>query len=200
MNNNITGAASFVGGGRDNEITGADYAAIPGGYDCRLNASTADYGTCFGLNAQPHSLMNLCHGSGQFSTRGDAITEEFTVRRQITHVANTWYDLLWDGSTGSYTPSPDRTDCLWNIYVQIVGLTAGAAKRWAYNIKGLVVNDGGSTSILVQSKTVLYESDTSYDVQLATTGFSRLGVQVRTTSATDTIKWVARGQVASVEQ
>jgi hypothetical protein len=124
-------------------------------------------------------------------------TMVFTLRRAITHVANTWYDLY------HYTTTAQQIipiNAAWNVFIQIVGLTANAAKKWAYNIEGAVVNDGGTTSILYQNVTTLYESDNTYDVQLAIYSFLTDGmkIQVRTTDSTDNVYWFARMQVAQV--
>jgi hypothetical protein len=152
----------------------------------------------FGLEANGVGY-GLTHASGQFTIRGDAQTSVWTMRRSITHVANTWYTLYTDGSSARLTMP---IDSLWLVYVQIVGQTSGAAKRWAYNIEGLAMNDGSVTSILTQSVTTLYESDTSYEVQLDFWGGPTDGmdVEVRTTSATDTVRWFARVQTTIVEQ
>jgi len=190
-NNHIQSSYSFIGGGQDNYAN--TYAAVFGD-DCR----TYNLGLAFGLETSGIDA-GISHASGQFATRGDAKTEVWTWRRAVVHVVDTWYDL--NSSGGNFGPTT-TTDTIYHLFIQLVGQTSGAAKRWAYNIEGVILNDNSLASVLTQSITTLYESDASYEVQLAVwTGVGDyMRLQVRTTSATDTVRWFARVQAVILEQ
>jgi len=198
--NSITGGSgigqySFIGGGFSNNIS-SDYACIPGGYDNDIGINK-DHSMAIGKEAFVQQPGGLWHSAGKFATAGDSQLSEHVLRREVTHVANTWYEL-WEDGTSTNLWNPLYT--VWNVDVWIVGLTSGAAKRWAYRIRGGFLKWAALNCIVLpgQSVTVLYESDTSYEVRLVALASFNPAVQVRTTSATDTVKWVSRVSVTSV--
>lgn len=171
---------SVISGGRNNEISGTRYAAIPGGYQ----ASADHYG-------------EIAHAAGQFATVGDAQAMEFVARRQVTHSDTNWYTLWLDGASLLMT-IPNNG--LWNVSVKISGLTSGAPQRFAYNLVCSIYNDGGTTTLGSSATTTLLESDANYDARcLADNTNDALLVQVGRSAGTNyTIRWVATVEIAQV--
>jgi hypothetical protein len=195
------GQYSFIGGGQSHSI-GADFACIPGGFDNTIIASSAarDYSMVIGKEGNAEGYGGLHHSAGKFATGGDSETRVHVLRREVTHVANTWYTLYTNGTGGSTGNLQMPLYSVMNVDVFIVGLTAGAAKRWAYRIRGGWLKWSALATAVIpgQSVTVYYESDATYEVRISVAGAFNPTIDVRTTSATDTVKWVARAAITSV--
>jgi hypothetical protein len=137
--------------------------------------------------------------NGVFAALGDARGSRLTMRRAISsHTNTTWYDLWRDGVSGELAVAADT---LWQFEALVVGLTSGAAQRWAYRIVGAIVNDGGSTSLVgTPTVTTLSESDAAYDCQaVADNTNDALDIQVRRNGGSDySVRWVALVDVVAV--
>jgi hypothetical protein len=137
--------------------------------------------------------------NGLFAALGDARGSRLVARRAISsHTDTTWYDLWCDGVSGQLAVAADT---LWQFRALVVGLTSGAAQRWAYSIVGAIVNDGGSTSLVgTPTVTTLSESDAAYDCQaVADDTNDALDIQVRRNGGSDyNVRWVALVDLVAV--
>jgi hypothetical protein len=122
----------------------------------------------------------------------------YQVYRTIaSHTDTTWYSLFTDGASAQLLVPTDEA---WTLKVLVIGLTSGAAERWSYELNGMVVNDGGSTTVVFGTPVDISESDAAYDVQLvADDGTDAVEVQVRRNGGSDyNIKW--RATVITTEE
>lgn len=122
----------------------------------------------------------------------------YEVYRNIaSHTDTTWYSLFTDGASGQLLIASDEA---WTVKVLVIGLTSGASERWAYELNGMVVNDGGITTVVFGTPVDISESDAAYDVQLvADDGTDALEVQVRRNGGSDyNINW--RATLISAEE
>lgn len=122
----------------------------------------------------------------------DAQTSVFVARRQTG--AAGWTTLYLDGSSENLTISINAT---WSFKIIIVGKRSGGTTNGAgYKIEGFITNNG-STAVLLGTPvvTVLYESNTAYDVLLTVSGD---GLVVQVDGAVDAHRWVAHIETAEV--
>jgi hypothetical protein len=118
-------------------------------------------------------------------------TSDLLVYRNVpNHVASTWYSLFTNGSDGQIVIPADT---VWEVDVQVVGLSPGASNFWGYKISALVVNDGGTTTAYGSTTTPTYESDSNYDVRVtADDANDALEVQVQRTGGVNwDVNWKA---------
>lgn len=116
---------------------------------------------------------------------------DLIVYRTVTdHVASTWYSLFTNGSDGQIVIP---VDTVWEVDVQVVGLTPGASNFWGYKVSALVVNDGGTTTAYGSTTTPTYESDSNYDVRVAADDANdALEIQVQRTGGVNwNVSWKA---------
>ncbi len=122
----------------------------------------------------------------------------YEVYRNIpSHTDTTWYSLFTDGASGQLLVASDEA---WVVKILVIGLTSGATQRWAYELNGMVVNDGGTTTVVFGTPVNISESDAAYDIQLvADDGTDALEIQVRRNGGVDyDINW--RATVISAEE
>jgi hypothetical protein len=168
---------STVGGGGQNTASG-DYSTISGGY-----YAVADK---YGQNA---------YASGQFANAGDAQTSVFVVRNLTDNATPTYLNL--DGSTGSLQMRLNDQD-VWAFRALVVGANDDGSERAGYTIEGVIYNQGGTVVINLSaaSPVTLYETSGGLNATALVNGRA-LGIQV-TGIAGETIRWVARIEVAQL--
>lgn len=194
---NATGRASHAEG-TNNDATNTNAHAegtnnIASGQNSHAEGASNEaegYGShAGGLYSNARLLAQRAQAGGRFANTGDAQHVTTVLRKAISsHASGTWYDLLINGNDALTIPE----DSVWNVRVQVVGMTQGAAQRWSYELIGQVVNDGGTVSVTFTTTTIA-ESDANYDAQLAAdTSNDALAVQVRRNGGTDyNVRWVA---------
>jgi hypothetical protein len=183
--------------------TASGYYAIASGDYSQASGyqSTASglFSTASGSQALANKYGQKAHSNAAFGVTGDNQHSTFHVSNEIlSHVSTTWYDLYINSVNASLllTIAADTT---WAVKVLIAGMTQGAPQRWAYEISGMVVNDGGVLST-VFTVVNISESDAAYDVKLAVDNVGKaLLVQVSRTGGVDyLIRWSARIETAEV--
>lgn len=157
--------------------------------------ATGQHSHAEGIYSKTSRISQHSFASGRFSTTGDAQGSRFACYKQITHDDGTWRDvpISADGSTAPTRMILD-SDTVWTVDVLIVGTTSGCGKSFGFRVEGVIENDGGTTTILGQSVTTIYDTDdTSFDAQIvADDANDQLKVQVQDTDGTgDTVNWVA---------
>ena len=182
-----------IGGGYANVIsTDADYATVGGGY-ASLVASNADYATIpGGRYAAANNYGQLAYASGRFAATGDAQTSTHVLRRTTTTTNLT--ELFLDGSSRRMTVP---TDGVWTF--DLIVVAASSTDYAGYQIRGVIGNFAGFIALLgTPVKTVLYESDSTWDVTVgADLATSTLTVRVRG-AAGQTIRWVVSVRTVEV--
>ena len=174
------GGFSSIGGGQDNR-TSATFTSIPGGKE----AVADKYG-------------QRAHAAGKFTTVGDAQASDFVVRRSVDHSDANWYELFTDGAATRMTIPVDTA---WTFFALLTGITAGCGKTFSFEIKGLIKNDGGTTTLLNGITQTIYDTDdTDFDAQATGDDANdALLIEVQdSTSGGDVVQWVASVRTAEV--
>jgi hypothetical protein len=188
--NTSSSAFATVSGGNGN-TNGGDYATVSGGEG---NSATASYGTVpGGAQAAARSFGQLAYASGAFDAGGDAQTSVYVCRGTTTNATQT--ELFLDGAAEQMVVSTNTT---WSFDILITGRASGGNSA-AYQIRGAIKNNGGTTSLVGSpSKTVLAEDVPAWDASLvADNANAALAVMVTGAAGTD-IRWVASVRTVEV--
>ena len=182
------------------QVASGDYAVMLGGYSgtasgdhCSLLGGRActtsgDFSVASGSEGTATRQGQVAHGNKDTTLDASYQRSDYLVAVNVaTHVDTTWYSLFSDGTAEQLLIAANT---LWTFSALLQGATAGMAQRWCYKIEGAVVNDGGTTSILAQTVTTIYESDAAYDCQVvADDGTDALVFQVRRNGGSDYDVW-----------
>lgn len=190
--NEASGNVVAIGGGYLN-VASTDYSTVGGGYRNRTNGQ---YSTIpGGYGAYTDKRGQVTTGGFYFATRGDAqgTIQVFVGRNVASHTNTTWYDLYLNSIDAVDGLLSIPADTLWNFEILLSGLTSGAPQRWCYSITGSIVNDGGTTTLIASTVTVINESDAAYEAQVvADDANDALLVQVRRNGGSDyDVRWLA---------
>jgi hypothetical protein len=186
-------AAATIGGGGNNAIqTNTSYGTVSGGFN-NVITTNADFASVpGGRNARAVNYGQQAHASGRFAANGDAQSSMYVLRRTTTTTNLT--ELFLDGST---LRMKVPTDGVWTFDILVV---ASSGNDYAsYQIRGIIGNFAGLVGILgAPSKTILYESDASWDANVdEDIPDSALAIKVRGAAGTP-IRWVASVRTAEV--
>lgn len=158
--NTASGQYSTIGGGRSNNISNSGYpttgyhATISGGYANTAsgyhssilggsnNTASAYYSVASGARSVASKRGQQTHASGRFATNGDAQISRLVARVNTTNA--TPNRLYLDGSSDRITVP---TNTAWAFTVKIIATHQGMANVAEFTRKGVIVNDGGTTSI-----------------------------------------------------
>ena len=190
--------------GRQNTITGADYAVVTSGFGCTAS-SGADYSEVSGFYADTYNYGQRARASGRFAATGDAQTSEYTIRRALNHINTTWYDLTPSGAnlTGA-NGMVLKANATWTYDAIVVGSNDAQSKTIHYHLKGAIKNVGGTMTLKNSIVNVIDNSDdTLYECQaVANVTYDALSIQVRRSVAgaapADSMRWVAHVRVVEV--
>lgn len=129
---------------------------------------------------------------GYVQVDGDTKPNTYHLFDSVVHNDTGWH-TLYQNTAGTLLPTLS-SNSVWTVTVLISGTTQGCTKSFAFRIDGAIENDGGTTTVLGQTVTTIYDTDdTSFDAQLAVDDSAdTLLVQVSDSDGTgDTVKWTA---------
>ena len=126
--NTASGSYSTIGGGSNNEASGY-CSTVPGGRD----ALADKYG-------------QRAYAAGEFAAQGDCQQSDLVARNATTD-ATANVELFLDGNDDQLTIP---TDTAWAFDILITAAEQGMANAKKFHRTGLVVNDGGSTTIAAE--------------------------------------------------
>lgn len=204
----ITGSDNSVAIGRLHSINNASYSIGLGnlinlsgvgsvgiGYECNT-ASEGDYATSIGLQSFADKWGEVSHSAGRFADDGDAKSSRLVSRNSTSNDTQT--ELFLNGSTARIEIP---TDSSATFVINIVGQeeASGGGDAGAYEIKGLIKNISGTTSLVgAITKTTIAEDDATWDVTAeADNGNDALVIKVTGAAATN-IRWVATTKLTQV--
>lgn len=171
-----------IGGGLQNLVQ-APLATVPGGYQ----AKATHYG-------------QFAYASGRLAQAGDAQTSLYVLRRQTDNAAPT--ELFLDGARQRLTVPPGST---WTFEILVVARSQDepqpeipVTQHAGYRIQGVVYNMLGTLSVEGLTRTVLFESDATWDVSVTVDAASGALALKVTGSASKSIRWVASVRTAEV--
>jgi len=184
--NTISGFGGTAGGTYNN-ISGAQSFAI--GY-FNITGSEAYYSFAHGAFANATTEGSRAQASGRFTTTGDAQGGQYILRVATTNA--TPAVLITDPAypaTANTLVSAASDTCI-TFSGTIVAMQNGAQSYGSWEIKGLLVNDGGTTTLPSSAITVI-DNTSSWGVALsANNTLNALSITV-TGEASHNIRWVA---------
>ena len=185
-------SSSVVIGGYASQATDQQAICIGGLYSL---ASAYD-SLAMGSYAKAAHVGKAARASGQFAAQGDAQGGQFILRENTTDatpsvMATNQYTA---GSTNQIIAASDT--CI-TFSGTVVAMQNGAQAYGSWKIEGLLVNDGGTTTVPNSAITVIHNSS-SWGLALSADNTNNaLKVQV-TGEASHNIRWVANIQTAEV--
>lgn len=191
--NTASAPNSTVGGGETNTASGAD-STIGGGDS---NAASGPYSTIpGGLSATADKHGQVSHAAGAFASAGDAQTFELVLRRATTDA--TASELFLDGAALRAT-IPNNTTWVFHLLTVARDSLGATAESAAWEVKGVISNDNGTTSLgaAVTSTTLLDDSGVWVHAVTASDANDSLIVTV-TGEAGRNIRWVCHIRVVQV--
>jgi len=190
--NLASGIQSAILGGGLNTASGTNSIVIAGGDSVASNTACV----ASGAYANATIFAQEARSSGRFSALGDAQASRFVLRSDTTSA--TPEALTTNNSTAAATNQiVAASDTCITFSGTIVAMQNGAQSYGSWKIEGLLVNDGGTTTVPNSAITVIHNSS-SWGLALSADNTNNaLTVQV-TGEASHNIRWVANIQTAEV--
>ena len=187
-----SGANGSIIGGYLNTASGLR-SAILGGYS---NAATVDYSIAMGSQAKSDKYGKIAHATGAFATTGDAQGAIYVLRADTTDATATV--LTTNNATAASTNQiVAASDTCIMFSGTIVAMQNGAQDQGGWEIKGLLKNDGGTTT-LVSSNIQTFAEGNGWAVALSADNTNNALAITCTGEAAHNIRWVANIQTSEV--
>lgn len=173
-------------------------AAASGSYSIAIGNANADayYSVAIGQDANTNGIRGkFAFACGDFSASGDAQGGQFILRADTTDATATV--LTTNNSTaGSDDQIVAATDTCITFSGTVVAMQNGAQSYGSWEVRGLLVNDGGTTTLPVFNISEIGSSGWKLNLYADNTN-NALTVQVTGVAATN-IRWVANIATAEV--
>lgn len=188
------GANSAVFGGESGYVaSNKSYSLVLNGWDSHVNES---YSVAIGTEAQSDTIGKLVYASGKFAARGDAQGSQFILRADTTDATATV--LTTNNSTAASTNQiVAASDTCITFDGTITAMQNGAQAYASWKIEGLLVNDGGTTT-LANSATTVIQNLSSWGMALSADNTNNALAITVTGEAAHNIRWVANIRTTEV--
>ena len=174
-------------------------AAASGSYSIAIGDATADayYSVAIGKDADTNGIRGkYAFACGDFSTSGDAQGGQFILRADTTDATATV--LTTNNSTaGSDDQIIAASDTCIMFSGTLVAMQNGAQDQGGWEIKGLLKNDGGTTT-LVSSNIQTFDDGNGWVVALTADNTNNALAITCTGEASHNIRWVANISTSEV--
>ncbi len=175
---------------RDSHASGTRSVAIGGG------EAQAESSFALGLNAKTEVYGKFAYASSRFSAVGDAQGGQFILRADTTDATATV--LTTNNSTAASTNQiVAASDTCIMFSGTLVAMQNGAQDQGGWEIKGLLKNDGGTTT-LVSSNIQTFDDGNGWTVALSADNTNNALAITCTGEAAHNIRWVANIQTSEV--
>lgn len=187
-------AAVSIGGNQANKAFGNASFCI-GGYQA-WNEASDDNSFAMGEGAKSAVKGKLAYAGGRFSSIGDAQGGQFILRSDTTDATATV--LTTNNSTaGSTNQVVAASDTCITFDGTITAMQNGAQAYASWKIEGLLVNDGGTTT-LANSATTVISNGSSWGMALSADNTNNALAITATGEASHNIRWVANIRTTEV--
>jgi hypothetical protein len=177
--------AAVVGG--DTNLTSATYATVIGGYGNEASKSyTSTVGSFFAL---ADIYGKSAKASGRFGSAGDAQGGQFILRAETTDATATVLTTN-NSSAASTNQIVAASDTCITFDGTITAMQNGAQAYASWRIEGLLVNDGGTTT-LANSATTVIQNSSGWGMALSADNTNNALAITCTGEASHNIRWVA---------
>jgi hypothetical protein len=148
-------------GGKSNNASG-NFATVVGGRD---SSAAGHYSFASGYQSKTARIGQKSHASGQFAAKGDAQGSQFILRADTTDATAT---VLTTNNTtpGTTDQIVAASDTCITFDGTITAMQNGAQAYASWRIEGLLVNDGGTTT-LANSATTVIDNQSSWVMALS---------------------------------
>jgi len=192
--NTASGAYSVAISGSTN-VSSGNYSSVLGG---QSNTASGSHSVAMGYYANASIIGKSVFASGRFSANGDAQSGTFVLRSDTTDA--TAEALTTNNSTaGSTNQIVAASDTCITFHGTVVAMQNGAQAHAGWEIKGMLVNDGGTTTLALGNVSDMAATNaSSWAVALSADNTNNaLKIQV-TGEASHNIRWVANVQTSEV--
>jgi len=173
----------------------ATFSAAIGGAG-NVTQNTASYSFVSGQYAKSTIVGQKVHASGQFAATGDAQGSMFILRADTTDATATV--LTTNNGTGSTNNQiVAASDTCIMFSGTLVAMQNGAQDQGGWEIKGLLKNDGGTTT-LVNSEVKTFADGNGWTVVLSADNTNNALAITCTGEAAHNIRWVANISTSEV--
>lgn len=162
------------------QVASGAYSCIPGGYG---STASGDMSFAFGAYALANHNGEFAF-SGQPSNAGKQFSFA-TSHNQTTNATPT--ELLLYGGTRFTVAS----ETLYSYRITVIGRRTDTTTVAKYVFEGLIKNDGGTTTLPVSAKTVVFEDVAGWDAAVTADNTNDALVITVTGAAATTIEWMA---------
>ncbi len=175
---------------RDSHASGNRSVAIGGG------EAEGESSFALGLNAKTEVYGKFAYASSRFSAVGDAQGGQFILRADTTDATATV--LTTNNNTAAATNQiVAASDTCIMFSGTLVAMQNGAQDQGGWEIKGLLKNDGGTTT-LVSSNIQTFDDGNGWTVALSADNTNNALAITCTGEAAHNIRWVANIQTSEV--
>jgi hypothetical protein len=126
-------------------------------------------------------------------------TIQVCLSEQVTHNDASWYKL-WVDAINDYLVIP--SDTCWVFDILLAGATSGMGKSFGFHIRGMIENDGGTTTLKgTPVVTVIDDSDdVSFDARVTADDTNdALLIEVSDSDGTgDVVNWLATVRTSEI--
>ena len=176
-----------------------DFVAATGGYAVAIGQASEAVGynsMALGKGALPNENGKLAYASGWHANFGDAQGGQFILRGATTDA--TARALTTDGSgIQNYNQVIAKSDTCITFDGTIVAMQNGAQAYASWKIEGLLVNDGGTTTLANSAITVIQNSS-NWGLALSADNTNNALAVTCTGEANHNIRWVANIRTSEV--
>jgi len=160
------------------------------------NTSSSQYSVAIGYYASSAVQGKLAYAAGRFAAAGDAQGGQFILRADTTDATATV--LTTNNSTaGSTNQIVAASDTCITFDGTITAMQNGAQAYASWKIEGLLVNDGGTTSLVNSATTVISNAD-GWGMALSADNTNNALAITCTGEASHNIRWVANIRTTEV--
>jgi len=178
---------------------GSAFAITEGSQSVAIGRSVTSVGVgslAMGRDIKANIVGQFAYGYGKFAAQGDAQSGQYILRSDTTNA--TAEAMTTNNATAAATNQiVAASDTCIMFSGTVVAMQNGAADQGGWEIKGLLKNDGGTTT-LVNSQVNSFDTGNGWDISLSADNTNNaLKVQC-TGEASHNIRWVANVQTAEV--
>jgi len=199
QNNSVTGARSGILAGSSNTVSGSNSVILGGasntasGQHCFIfgqnSTASETYAIATGYYAKAAITGKKAHASGSFAAAGDAQGGQFILRADTTDATAT---VLTTTNSAADTDNQivAASDTCITFDGTITAMQNGAQAYASWKIEGLLVNDGGTTT-LANSATTVIQNSSGWGMALSADNTNNALAITCTGEASHNIRWVA---------
>lgn len=190
--NEATGTNAFCLGSYDNTASG-NYSLVLGTEDSQ---ATGVLSVAIGSRAKSAEKGKIAYSSGRFAATGDSQGALFVLRADTTDATATV--LTTDNAAAASTNQiVAASDTCITFHGTLVAMQNGAQAYGSWEIRGLLVNDGGTTT-LANSSTTVIQNASSWGMALSADNTNNALAITCTGEASHNIRWVANISTSEV--